>query len=150
MKIRVPVAACVVFLAIFLSTSAFGQTSEAAQLQALSKKIDEQNAKIDALSQQILKLQEQLSKPGVVIGERTPSTAAATPSPNESVPASGATHTVAPRETLTSIARQYHVTIEELQRLNHIDDGRKLQAGQTIQIPTPANASPSPTATPHE
>src|SRR5436305_11789172 len=45
--------------------------SEAAQLQELAKKIDEQNAKIDMLSQQILKLQQQLGehKPGVMIGE---------------------------------------------------------------------------------
>jgi LysM repeat protein len=149
MKIRILATCAILGL---LSTSAFGQTSEAAQLQALSKKIDEQNAKIDALSQQILKLQEQLSKPGVLIGQPSPSASSAgvTPAPGEVVPASGTTHTVAPRETLTSIARQYHVTIDELQRLNHIDDGRKLQAGQTIQIPGPASASPSPTATPNE
>src|ERR1043166_10345476 len=49
-------------------------------LEALSKKIDEQNAKIDTLSQQILKLEQEISKntrPGVMIGE-TPSPAPAT------------------------------------------------------------------------
>ncbi|PYJ75990.1 MAG: hypothetical protein DME77_07465, partial [Verrucomicrobia bacterium] len=34
---------------------------DAAQLEALAKKMDEQNAKIDALSQEILKLEQQLS-----------------------------------------------------------------------------------------
>ena len=63
----------------------------------------------------------------------------------------GNTHVVARGETLTSIAKQYKVGVEELQKFNHIEDGRKLQAGQTIMIPAPsaspaASASPSPTA----
>src|SRR5256885_12632326 len=47
-----------------------------AEIQELTKKIEEQNAKIDMLSQQILKLQVQLSnqRPGVMIGEGAPST----------------------------------------------------------------------------
>jgi LysM repeat protein len=58
---------------------------------------------------------------------------------------------VARGETLTSIAKQNKVGVEELQKFNHIEDGRKLQAGQTIMIPAPstspaASASPSPTA----
>src|SRR4051794_22803486 len=55
-------------------------------LTALTKKIDEQNAKIDMLSQQILKLQQEVvncggaktssdSRPGVMIGEGAPSPA---------------------------------------------------------------------------
>src|SRR6266849_4375343 len=48
---------------------------DAAQLEALAKKIDEQNAKIDTLSQQILKLEQQVShiRPGVMVGESTSS-----------------------------------------------------------------------------
>jgi LysM repeat protein len=41
----------------------------------------------------------------------------------------------------------YKVTVDDLQKANHIEDGRKLQAGQTITIPTasPADSgSPSP------
>src|SRR5216110_2044359 len=51
-----------------------GKSAESAQLEALAKKIDEQNAKIDALSQEILKLEQQLwhIRPGVMIGESTP------------------------------------------------------------------------------
>ena len=51
------------------------KTSDAAQLEALIKKIDQQNAKIDALSQEILKLEQQIShiRPGVMVGESTPS-----------------------------------------------------------------------------
>jgi LysM repeat protein len=128
-----------------------GKSAESAQLEALAKKIDEQNAKIDALSQEILKLEQQLShaKPGVMIGEGAPapaSAAAAGASPSHS-PVEGNTHTVARGETLTSIAKMYKVTVDDLQKANHIEDGRKLQAGQTISIPTAspaASGSPTP------
>ena len=119
-------------------------------LDALSKKIDEQNAKIDTLSQQILKLEQQISKntrPGVMIGE-TPSPSPATNSApaaevTKPVQQSGNNHVVAKGETLTSIAKMHKVTVEELQKFNHIENDRKLQIGQTIMIP-PAATSPTP------
>lgn len=149
----------VAVLLAFLSAPLCAQTpndkSNAAQLEAISKKLDEQNAKIDALSQQILKLQEQMSKPGVLIGEATPAPGPAhttpahsTPNPVEPGAASGNTHTVLRGETLTSIAKQYKVGVDELQKFNHIEDGRKLQAGQTIMIPGPGAATPAPSVEP--
>ena len=128
-----------------------GKSDDTAQLEALAKKIDEQNAKIDALSQEILKLEQQIAhiRPGVMVGESTPSgtsPAAAAGSPPH--PAGGNTHIVARGETLTSIAKMYKVSVEELQNANHIEDGRKLQAGQTIIIPAAspaASSSPTPT-----
>jgi LysM repeat protein len=126
--------------------------ADAAQLEVLAKKIDEQNAKIDALSQEILKLEQEVShiRPGVMIGESTPAPAnAAAPAASPSHPtAAGNTHIVARGETLTAIAKMYKVTVDELQKANHIEDGRKLQAGQTIVIP--GASSPSPTTTPAE
>jgi LysM repeat protein len=120
---------------------------EAAQLEALAKKIEEQNVKIDALSQEILKLEQQLShvRPGVMIGEGAPgpATAAAPAGSASHPPVAGNTHTVSRGETLTSIAKMYKVTVDELQQANHIEDGRKLQAGQTIVIPTPSPAGPA-------
>jgi LysM repeat protein len=123
------------------------KSPELTQLEMLAKKVDEQNAKIDVLSQQILKLQQELAekRPGVIIGEREP---AAPPPPAEATahPGGENTHTVARGETLTAIAKMYHVTVDELQRANHIDNPLKLQAGQTITIPSSA----TPTATPAE
>jgi LysM repeat protein len=127
------------------------KSGESTQLEALVKRIDEQNAKIDALSQEILKLEQQLShsRPGVMIGEGSPAPAMATApaaAPAHSA-VTGNTHTVARGETLTSIAKTYKVTVDELQKANNIEDGRKLQAGQTISIPTvspAASGSPSP------
>jgi LysM repeat protein len=125
------------------------KSGESAQLEALAKKIDEQNAKIDALSQEILKLEQQLShaRPGVMVGEGAPAPgAAAAPLTSASHPAvAGNTHTVARGETLTSIAKMYKVTVDDLEKANHIEDGRKLQAGQNIIIPT---ASPADSASP--
>jgi LysM repeat protein len=134
-------------LAAFLSTATLAQTpgekSTETQLEALTRKIDEQNAKIDALSQQILKIEQQLSKPGVVIGEATPAAvASATPSV-EQARATGSTHTVTRGETLTSIAKMHKVGVEELQKFNHIENDRKLQIGQTIMIPNSGSAAPS-------
>ena len=148
-------------IAIFFATLVFafctasGQTpatetakpADATQLEALAKKIDEQNAKIDALSQEILKLEQQVShiRPGVMIGESTPAaTGAGAPAASSSNPAGGNAHIVARGETLTSIAKMYKVSIDELQKANHIEDGRKLQAGQTISIPTSATPTPTP------
>ena len=155
---RLAVASMTLLSAIRLCANASAQTfagndKTEKMLEALSKKIDEQNAKIDTLSQQILKLEQQVSKvrPGVMIGE-TPS-----PSPTSNATAeapkpapmqqSGNSHVVAKGETLTSIAKMHKVTVEELQKFNHIENDRKLQIGQTIMIPPAASspgASPSP------
>jgi LysM repeat protein len=136
------------------------QSTEAAQLQALAKKIDEQNAKIDTLSQQILKLEQQLSnqRPGMIIGEGAPANAGASSgaTSTSTVAASdasakagnGNTHIVARGETLTSIARMYNVSVSDLQKLNHIDNPLKLQAGQTLIVPAPPTPAPSASSGP--
>ena len=136
-------------LAALICTTAFAQTasgdkSEAAMIEALSKKIDLQNAKIDALSQQILKLEQHVSaiRPGVIIGETPAPVTTEAPKPP---PQTGNSHVVAKGETLTSIAKMHKVSVEELQKFNHIENERKLQIGQTIMIPTSSAASsPAP------
>jgi LysM repeat protein len=146
------------FGAALLYGAAYGQTlaptpnrsGGATDLQALAKKIDEQNAKIDMLSQQILKLQMQISnmRPGVMIGEGAPATTAApTNAPDASrAPANGNTHIVARGETLTSIAKLHGVSVGDLQKANRIDNPLKLQAGQTLLIPS--SSSPAPSGSP--
>jgi LysM repeat protein len=125
---------------------------QTAEIQELTKKIAEQNAKIDMLSQQILKLQMAISnqRPGVMIGEGAPTTstsATSTPTSAAAEPAAksgdGNSHIVARGETLTSIAKMHNVSIGELQKFNHIDNPLKLQAGQTLLIPPSPIPSPS-------
>jgi len=90
-------------------------------MAALEKKIDQINTKIDALSQQILKLEQQASRPGTIIGETTPgpvpSAAASASETAHPLASNGNTHVVARGETLTSIAKQNKVGVEELQNL---------------------------------
>ena len=125
------------------------------KLEAISKKIDEQNRKIDLLSQEILKLEQQLAtvRPGVIIGEGAPNYSPS-PAPSEAAhPPNGNSHIVARGETLTSIAKMYNVSVSDLQKYNHIENDRKLQIGQTLAIPASggsaaaASASPSPSPT---
>ena len=156
---RIAVASLTFLSAILLCANASAQTfagndKTEKMLEALSKKIDDQNAKIDTLSQQILKLEQQVSKfrPGVMIGE-TPSpspTSNATAEASKPAPTqqSGNSHVVAKGETLTSIAKMHKVTVEELQKFNHIENDRKLQIGQTIMIP-PSASSPGASTTPN-
>jgi LysM repeat protein len=116
------------------------ETSEATELLSLSKKIDAQNIKIDLLSQQILRLQQEIEHSKAI------SASSVIPAASEvSTPAAtGSTHVVARGETLTSIAKMHKVGIEELQKFNHIENDRKLQIGQTLVIPGAPGASPSP------
>lgn len=127
-------------------TFAQGGDKTGAQLETLTKKVEEQNVKIDALSQQILKLEQMIGnmRPGVMIGESTPSAPSAASTPSAAVGAGNA-HVVTKGETLTSIAKANRVGVQELQKFNHIENDRGLQIGQTIMIPSPG-ASPAPAA----
>jgi LysM repeat protein len=132
---------------------AAGDDKAIAQLEVLTKKIDEQNTKIDALSQQLLKLEQQLAaiRPGIMIGETTPAPATSAAAPAASataVPATGNAHVVTKGETLTSIAKVNRVGVQELQKFNHIENDRALQIGQTIMIPTASAASPAASPSP--
>lgn len=131
-------------------TGALAQTPPTSpeQIDALSKKIDEINIKLDALSQEMLKIEQKIGRPGVMIGESSPAATSAAAAPLHPSP-SGNTHVVTRGETLTSIAKMYKVSVDELQKFNHIEDGRKLQAGQSLMIPTSV-PSPSPSPSPTE
>jgi LysM repeat protein len=120
------------------------ENSEAPELLSLSKKIDQQNAKIDLLSQQILRLQQEIERPKAISAGSLAQGAAETSSPAPA--AGGSTHVVARGETLTSIAKMHKVGIEELQKFNHIENDRKLQIGQTLVIPGTPAPSTSPSA----
>jgi LysM repeat protein len=163
MKSLVTGALAAFVLMVIASSNSFGQTmapapnqsvSQAAQIQELTKKIDEQNAKIDMLSQEILKLRLEITnrRPGVMIGEGAPTgstststttaTSSATPESSTKI-GNDNSHIVARGETLTSIAKMYGVSVTELQKYNHIDNPLKLQAGQTLLIPPSPIPSPS-------
>ncbi|MGA3169927.1 MAG: LysM peptidoglycan-binding domain-containing protein [Chthoniobacteraceae bacterium] len=53
----------------------------------------------------------------------------------------GVTYTVVRGDTLHAIARRFHVTFDELMRVNNIDDPRKLRIGLKLKIPPRHSAS---------
>ncbi len=72
--------------------------------------------------------------------EAAPKAEAVAPKPDG---VDGPKHVVVKGETLTSIAKQYNITITELKTANKIENERKLQIGQTLTIP--ATKPPEPT-----
>jgi LysM repeat protein len=168
---RIPLA-ILITLGVTASAPAQERTAEAAkgealtlkaqivELEGLKTEIKAQEEKIDRLTQEVAKLNDAMkqkgappvAKPAEPIATPTPSIAAGAsanpatagvenPSPADS--ANVKTHVVAKGETLSQISKQYGVTVEEIEQLNKIEDAKKLQAGQTIKIPS-ATPQPSP------
>lgn len=69
-----------------------------------------------------------------------PSPVVALPSPSPSPsPVTERTYIVRSGDNLSAIATQFGVSIEDIQKANNISDPRKIQAGQSLKIPTPAS-----------
>ena len=95
------------------------------------------------LSNDNLRVGQKLVIPGNAAPLTSPDsapTAPVTPAPAPTVTprASGATHTIAPGDTLGSIARKYGVKVGEIGTLNNITDPAKLRVGQVIKLPSGA------------
>ena len=56
------------------------------------------------------------------------------------------TYQIRSGDTLTSIARRYHTTVEALARANHIWDPDRIRAGQVLKIQVDSGRSPQSTA----
>ena len=130
-------------------------------LEAVKAELKSQQDRIERLSQEITKLSEALKQKApssAVSPEPTPSVPRAAPvstpaaagveSPVVAEAANLRSHTVMKGETLSQIAKQYGVSVPEIEQLNKIGDAKKLQAGQTIKIPPSTAASPSSSPTP--
>ena len=57
---------------------------------------------------------------------------------------SSPTHTIQPGETLSQIAQQYDITLDELMVLNSITDPDEIYFGQILVLPTPPTDAPAP------
>ena len=120
----------------------------AQEIQELRRDVQMQAKKIEALSEQILRLTQlvEAAKAPAVRVAPTATTAIIKPEPAHSVtpepnvPRAEAVlqpvkHTVEKGETLTSIAKHYNIPLADLQKLNKIANDRKLQIGQTLIVP---------------
>ncbi len=141
---------------------------ELEQIQLLRLQIEAQSKQINHLSQQVAKLSQFLEtakrpQSAAQPAPAEPNPASETTGAPASAPAAGQAqetprepqkeapkiestdpatprHVVEKGETLTAIAKRYNISVAELQKLNKIENDRKLQIGQSLQLPTPAAA----------
>lgn len=124
------------------------------ELQVVRQLLEQQSRQIETLTQQIAKLNQLLEEshdvPPAPMRDTPPVTEPVASSPAQPPPPSPAldqrTHIVSKGETLTSIAREYNVTVGDLMQVNTVTDDRKLQIGQVIVLPAAAteNSPPKP------
>jgi len=145
----------------FLAAQEKGGPSTQGDLEAIKAELRSQDDRINRLSSEIARLLEALKEKGIVV-EKAAGAPKASPvasaNPTATAPAPGTvgvdnasptavggtrTHVVAKGETLIQIAKQYGVTVDDIEQLNKIQDAKKLQAGQTIKIPGTGSPSPS-------
>ena len=132
--------------------------AQTVELESLKAEIKAQGEKIDHLTQEVEALSEALkqkaappaakAEPQATAAPVAANPAATTAGVDNPAPADNAntkTHIVAKGETLTQISKQYGVSVDEIEQLNKIGDAKKLQAGQTIKIPSAQSVTPSPT-----
>ena len=124
-----------------LTASPFAQDTVQAELAQLRKLVELQNTKIDALSAQVARLTIQLdTQAGLGAPRATPAIIAA-PTVAEAAPvprvlaSASKVHIVVKGEALEKIAKQYGITVAELQKVNNITDPKKLQVGQQLTLP---------------
>src|SRR6201981_2783308 len=153
----------------FLVAQEKGGAPTQGDLEAIKAELRSQDDRINRLSTEVTRLVEALKDKGIVLDKGTAAAPTASPAPkaapaspsatvpgtvgvdNPSPTAVGGvrTHVVAKGETLTQIAKQYGVTVDDIEQLNKITDAKKLQSGQTLKIPgSDSNASPSEQSSP--
>lgn len=136
-------------LSAFVFTLASAQAEEvtpAQELRDLRQAVQQQSKQIELLAEQVARLTRALDS------QKNPEAAAATTSieapkplpefattdaPKAEAVNASPRHVVVKGETLTSIAKQYNIPINELKTANKIENERKLQIGQVLILPTP-------------
>lgn len=139
-----------VFGSLGLASALAQESAELRELRELRTLIEKQSKQIDSLNQQVSRLHEALD-----LQKPTPPASASVPLETVTeIPKAEAVeqtprHVVAKGETLTSIAKQYNIPLAELQKVNKIENDRKLQIGQTLKVPIAKPAeTPAPEKTP--
>jgi LysM repeat protein len=143
--IRIFVFALALVALCFATAPARAQDGAALQeIRDLRAMVEKQSKQIDALTEQIARLNHALALKAA--GGNIPVAVPVAPAPGgefsadtpKAEPPTGKRHVVVKGETLTSIAKQYNMVVADLQKANKGVDERKLQIGQTLIIPTPA------------
>ena len=148
-----PTLCALAALGIFVPAAGAADAPLTQEVHELRRDVQMQAKKIEALSEQILRLTQLVEAaktspapapempvpaPAAVTAIAPPAKPAAAAEPEipkaEAVPPP-VQHTVEKGETLTSIAKHYNIPLPDLQNRNKITNDRKLQIGQTLIIP---------------
>ncbi len=72
------------------------------------------------------------------------------PAPGSAAPGATGKYTIKPGDTLSGIAQEFGITVEELVKLNNITDPNQIQAGQVLTVPAKGapTSAPGPTPSP--
>jgi LysM repeat protein len=142
-----------------------GSPDVAHEVGELRKAVDKQALQLEMLTRELSLLRQKLdgAASSSAAAKSTTDAKPAAPTPPEVTPAApapapeekkepdvqraeatggGVKHIVAKGETLTSIAKQYNIPVTALQKANRIQDGRKLQIGVVLTIPSTPETSP--------
>jgi membrane-bound lytic murein transglycosylase D len=133
--LRIPLFTATLAFLPFICPPASAQDAVQAELAQLRKQVEQQNAKIDALTDQIARLNVRLDNAGLVPSApiaRPVEVAAPVPRVLADAPK---VHIVVKGDSLEKIAKQHGTTIADLQKLNSITDPKKLQIGQQLVLP---------------
>ena len=80
-----------------------------------------------------------------------PPTATGAPLPPGVTPGQAAKYTVKPGDTLSGIALEFDVTVDDIVKANNLTDPNSIYEGQVLTIPakgtSPSNPGPTPTTT---
>jgi LysM repeat protein len=146
----------------FLAAQEKGGPSTQGDLEAIKAELRSQDDRINRLSAEVTRLVETLKEKGILVEKgNAPAPKASLASPSATVPGTVGvdnpsptavggvrSHVVAKGETLIQIAKQYGVTVDDIEQLNKITDAKKLQIGQTLKIPGSGSPSPSEQSSP--
>ena len=146
----------------FLAAQEKGGASTQGDLEAIKAELRSQDDRINRLSAEVTRLVETLKEKGILVEKgNAPAPKASLASPSATVPGTVGvdnpsptavggirTHVVAKGDTVIQIAKQYGVTVEDIEQLNKITDAKKLQIGQTLKIPGSGSPSPSEQSSP--
>ena len=133
------------------------------ELRSLRQLIEQQSKQLDALTAQITRLGGELERRNMAApaaplpdtgardnnAETTPPAPAPAPTPKVVGPPPNV-HIVVKGDSLDKIAKQHNTTIAELQKLNKINDPKRLQIGQQLTLPPKEGAAPAPTPAPEK
>jgi len=146
----------------FLAAQEKGGPSTQGDLEAIKAELRSQDDRINRLSAEVTRLVETLKEKGVLVEKgNAPAPKASLASPSATVPGTVGvdnpsptavggvrSHVVAKGETVIQIAKEYGVTVDDIEQLNKITDAKKLQIGQTLKIPGSGSPSPSEQSSP--